>query len=31
MSETLLTATGVEVTYGGRRTLSGYHVDGVKV
>lgn len=31
MSEPLLTATGLDVTYGGRRTLSGHHVDGVKV
>jgi ABC-type microcin C transport system duplicated ATPase subunit YejF len=31
MSEPLLTATGLEVTYGGRRTLSGRHFDGVKV
>ena len=31
MSEPLLIATGLEVTYGGRRTLSGRHVDGVKV
>ncbi len=31
MSEPLLTATGLEVTYGGRRTLAGRHVDGIKV
>ena len=31
MSEPLLTAAGLEVTYGGRRTLSGRHVDGIKV
>jgi len=31
MSDPLLKATGLEVTYGGRRTLSGQHVDGVKV
>jgi ABC-type microcin C transport system duplicated ATPase subunit YejF len=31
MSDDLLTATGIEVTYGGRRTLSGQRVDGVKV
>jgi ABC-type microcin C transport system duplicated ATPase subunit YejF len=31
MSDDLLTATGIEVTYGERRTLSGQRVDGVKV
>jgi ABC-type microcin C transport system duplicated ATPase subunit YejF len=31
MSDDLLVATGIEVTYGGRRTLSGQRVDGVKV
>ncbi|PZM14101.1 ATP-binding cassette domain-containing protein [Rhizobium tubonense] len=31
MSDDLLTASGIEVTYGGRRTLSGQRVDGVKV
>ena len=31
MADDLLTATGIDVTYGGRRTLSGHLVNGIKV